>query len=470
MPPLCVDLDGTLVKTDLLHESLIALFRSNPLRLLQALIWLMKGKAHLKQQIASRVQLDIESLPYRKKLLDYLREEKTAGRKIVLATASHKDLAESVAKHLGIFDRVLATADGTNLSGANKQQALCDAFGERGFDYAGNARTDLAVWKYARKAIVVGHSPRLRRQAASVTELDRTFDESSTPWANLFRAMRPHQWLKNFLVFVPLLAAHRVAEIPLAIDAGLAFIAFCLCASSVYLLNDLLDLVADRRHVRKKLRPFAAGDASLSAGCLLSAGLLIAAILIATFISNLFLLVLAAYYVLTLLYSFRLKEIAMLDVVVLAALYTLRIIAGAAAVSISPSFWLLAFSMFLFLSLAMVKRYAELQTLAPQEKTEAHGRGYRLGDQALVRSLGTTSGYLSVLVLALYINSETGAALYRHPHFIWLLCPLMLYWIGHIWFKAYRDEMHDDPLVFATEDWVSRWVVVMAGLVVLAAI
>lgn len=469
-PPLCVDLDGTLVKTDLLHESLIALARGNPLRLLLAMTWLLKGKAHFKAQLAQRTEIDVEVLPYQTDFLDYLRNQKASGRELVLATASHIKPASAVARHLALFDRVLATQDGHNLSGINKQQALVQTFGERGFDYAGNAAVDLKVWAHARKAVVVAASPRLARQAAQLTEVDSVFAASPPRGRALLRALRPHQWLKNLLILVPLLASHRVAELPLLLNTGLAFLAFCLCASSVYLVNDLLDLPADRRHHRKKSRPFAAGDASLLTGSLLALGLLTLAFAVAISVSPLFLMVLSSYYVLTLLYSFRLKQVAMLDVVVLAALYTLRIIAGAAAIAISPSFWLLSFSMFLFLSLAMVKRYAELETLGHQGGTTLQRRGYRLEDQALVRSQGAASGYLSVLVLALYINSEAGAALYREPRFIWLLCPLLLYWIGHIWFKAYRDEMHDDPLVFATRDWTSRGIAVASALVIASAI
>jgi 4-hydroxybenzoate polyprenyltransferase len=254
------------------------------------------------------------------------------------------------------------------------------------------------------------------------------------------------------------------------LNASLAFLSFCLCASGVYLLNDLLDLDADRRHPRKRLRPFASGALPLAAGLIAAPLLGLAAFALALAISKLFALALAGYYVLTLAYSFALKRIAMLDTVVLAALYTIRIIAGTFALRIDVSFWLLAFSMFLFLSLAMIKRYTELRTLLRSGDSRSAGRGYSVDDLPLVQSLGGASGYLAVLVLALYINSTASIALYRHPTVLWLLCPLLLYWISRAWLIAHRGDMHDDPVVFAVSDQTSRLLLALSVIVVIGAI
>lgn len=451
--PLCVDLDGTLVRTDLLIESVVGLLKENPLNLFRLPGWLLRGKAHLKQQIADRVELDVSLLPYNEPLLAYLEEQKSRGRTLVLATATNVKYASQISMHLGLFKEVLASDAQTNLSGNVKRHHLVRAFGEKGFDYAGNADIDLAIWIHARQAILVDTTRGVRRQAEDITEVNREFDSLGSGFFQYLRAMRPHQWLKNLLIFVPLIMAHQVQQPQLLVQAGLAFLAFGLCASSVYLLNDLLDLTDDRRHRTKRHRPLAAGTLPIVHGVLMIPILLFLAFCIALFLPVEFIWVLASYYGVTLAYSLRLKQSPLTDVLVLAGLYTLRIIAGAAAVSIAPSFWLLAFSMFLFFSLALVKRFAELLGLTrEQQEGIVAARGYRVEDLEGLAQSGIASGYLSVLVLALYINSEQVKALYTHPEFIWLLCPLLLYWIGRVWLLARRGQMQEDPVVFAIQD------------------
>ncbi|HSC13273.1 MAG TPA: UbiA family prenyltransferase [Rhodanobacteraceae bacterium] len=465
-----MDLDGTLIRSDLLAESALGLLRRNPLYLLRFGVWLLRGKAHLKREIAQRTSIDVTTLPYEPRVLDWLRSE-TAGRHRVLCTASDSKFAEAVAAHVGGFDEVLASDGERNLSGRNKADTLGERFGERGFDYAGNEARDLHVWSRARRAIVVNAPRALARRAGRVSEVERVFERSSQSWRDWLRALRLHQWLKNLLVFLPLLTAHLVLAPDALLHSTLAFFSFCLCASGVYLLNDLLDLEADRRHPRKRLRPFAAGNLSLTAGLVAAPLLTLAAFALAlTAISKLFALALAAYYALTLAYSFALKRIAMLDTVVLAGLYTIRIIAGTLALRIGVSFWLLAFSMFLFLSLAMIKRYTELRTLLRNGDARTSGRGYAVDDLPLVQSLGGSSGYLAVLVLALYINSTASELLYRRPAVLWLLCPLLLYWISRAWLIAHRGDMHDDPVVFAVSDRTSRLVLALAIIIVIGAI
>lgn len=470
LPPLCVDLDGTLIHSDLLIESALALLARKPWLAFAMLGWLLRGKAHLKRQIADRVSIDPSLLPYNHDLIAWLRQQREV-RQIVLCTASHATLAISVAETADCFDEVMASDGKTNLSGSNKAKALIRRFGERGFDYAGNAHIDLAIWKHSRGAIVVEEGQRLSRQAARLCAVERRFERPAATLKIWLKALRIHQWTKNMLVFLPLLAAHRMFDLQAVIHVALAFLCFGLCASSVYLTNDLLDLPSDRQHHRKRHRPFAAGHLPLAAGPVVAIALLIAGfVLAALLLPWMFILVLAGYYVLTTAYSFRLKRVVMLDVVVLALLYTTRILAGASALDAPPSFWLLAFSMFIFLSLAMVKRYTELLGAQKAGKVKASGRGYDVNDIPLIQSLGGSSGYLAVLVLALYIDSTASSALYRHPHYLWLLCPLLLYWISRTWAIAHRGIMHDDPVVFAVMDNTSRLLLVIAAIIVASAI
>jgi 4-hydroxybenzoate polyprenyltransferase len=419
--PLCVDLDGTLIRSDLLLESLLLLLKRNPWYLLRALGWLFRGKAAFKAQIARRVELDPAALPYNREFLDWLRVQRQAGRTLWLCSASNERLANRVAAYLNLFDGVVAGDDANNLAGRHK---------------AANE-----------------YSPSQGR-----------------PVRAFFRALRPHQWAKNVLVLVPLLAAHHLTVAGSLVNGLLGVVAFCLCASSVYIINDLLDLNADRSHPRKSKRPFACGDLSIRTGLILAPALFLIAASLAVLLPERFIEVFATYYVITIAYSLFLKGRVIVDALTLAGLYTLRVIAGAAAVSVPLSFWLLLFSVFLFLSLAFVKRFAELDGLRRQQRLSAVGRGYIVGDLPILQSLGSAAGYLSVLVLALYINSPEIQSLYHHPKVIWMLCVLMLYWVSHIWMKAQRGEMHDDPVVFAFKDRISIAVASLAALTVLIAV
>ena len=457
--PLCVDLDGTLVRSDLLIESLFALLKRNLFYLLLLPWWLLGGKARFKAEIAARVELEPGLLPYREDLLAYLRQQRAAGRRLVLATASHIRSAEAVALHLGLFDGVLASDARRNLSGTLKLARLEQEFGPRGFAYAGDSRVDLPIWARAGAMVLVAVPPRLQGAAERLgTPVERVFQAPSGQGPALYaQALRINQWVKNLLLFVPLAMAHRLQEPALLGQALLAFVSFCLCASSVYLLNDLLDLPADRRHPSKRRRPFASGALAPARGLLLIPLLLLLSFALALALPWAFAAFLGLYYLGTLAYSLWLKGGALIDVLTLAGLYTLRILAGAAAVAVTPSFWLLAFSMFLFLSLALVKRYIEIATLAQPGQAPGFGRGYRAEDLPLLSQFGTTSGYLAVLVLALYINGDNVQALYSHPELIWLLCPLLLYLISRTWLLAARGELHEDPVVFALRDRRSQW-------------
>jgi 4-hydroxybenzoate polyprenyltransferase/phosphoserine phosphatase len=459
-PVLCVDLDGTLVATDLLHESLVRGVKRSPWTLVRCAGWLASGRARLKEGLAADCEVEAHLLPYREEVVTFLREEHARGRRIVLATASWSTLASQVAGHLGLFDQVLATSAQGNLKGSAKARALVAAFGERGFDYVGDSRADFEVWRHARKAYAVG--PVARAMPGDI-RVERVFAVASSGWRAALRAMRPHQWTKNLLVFVPLLAAHRLADAGSVLAALQGFAAFCLAASSAYLLNDLADLGADRAHARKRSRPLAAGELSIAAGALLAIACLAGSFLAAWSLPRGFGAWLAAYVALTLLYSFALKRRAVVDVITLAGLYTIRIVAGAFAIAVALSFWLLAFSMFLFFSLALVKRYAELLGPASGGEAALPGRGYIPGDREVVLALGTASGMMSALVLALYMNGDTVLTLYSHPGALWLLCPLLLYWIARVWLIAARGRMDDDPVLFAARDATSYFVAAAAS-------
>lgn len=471
-PPLVVDLDGTLVKTDLLAETANQFVLTQPLRCFKLLIWLMQGKSTLKSHLAHNTSVDVSALPYNEAVVTWLKQEKAQGRSIVLATASHRVLAEEVADHLSLFDEVLATDGSTNLKADAKRAALVAKYGEKGFDYVGNDWADLPVWQSAAQAHVVSRSGSLIDAVRRHDNLGQVFSDGKPSLAQaLLKAMRPHQWMKNLLVFIPLLAAHRYGDAGSVLQALLAFAAFGLTASSVYLLNDLVDVADDRQHARKRQRPFAAGHLSLLHGWLAWPLLLVCAFTLAAAALPLrFTLSLSAYFVLTVAYSLRLKQIPMVDVLTLAGLYTLRIIAGAAAIAVPLTFWLLSFSMFLFLSLAFIKRYSELKTARQNGQTKAlRGRGYTSQDLELVANLGGSAGYTGVLVLALYIQDAHTANLYATPKAIWLACPLLLYWISRAWLIAHRGKMHDDPIVFALKDRVSWAVAALFAAVFVAA-
>jgi 4-hydroxybenzoate polyprenyltransferase/phosphoserine phosphatase len=468
--PIVVDMDGTLIATDTLVEVGVLLLKRNPLNAVRMLGWLTHGKAWLKARVAEEATLDVAHLPYRPQVLEYLQTARAQGRRIVLATAADTRVAHQVAARLGLFDTVLASDGTLNLAGEQKRRRLVTEYGEKGFDYVGNAAPDLTVWRSARSAVVVGGSAALRRRVAEVTEHSQVIEGSEASLSDYLKALRVHHWLKNLLLFMPLAASHQINELTSLAHIVLAFCAFSLCASGVYLLNDLMDLEADRHHPHKRERPIPSGRVSLKvvlAGLpvLLSAGLGLSLVLSWAFVA-----VMGGYLVLNLAYSLRLKAVPILDVLVLAGLYTLRLIAGSVATAVWLSTWLLAFSMFLFMSLALVKRYAELMAMRAVEGTRAKARGYRLDDAELLAALGGGAGYLAVLVLALYINSDTGHALYDHPHVLWAVCVLLLYWISYLWLMAHRKCMDDDPLIFAVRDPVSRVLMALMALAVIIAI
>lgn len=466
--PLCVDLDGTLTPVDTLHENLLGLVRQAPAALLLLPVWLGAGKAQLKRHVASRAAFDAANLPLNAPLVAWLESEHRAGRRILLVTAADAAIADAVAAEVPLFDEVIASNGKDNLSAESKRAMLVARFGEKGFDYVGNERADEPVWGSARKAIVVGGAAQVGR-ARRVADVERTFPAPRPSLTLWLKAIRLHQWVKNVLIFLPALLAHKILEPAIFVECVLGYIAFGLCASSVYLVNDMFDLAADRQHPRKSRRAFASGALAVRSGALVATTLLVSAVLLAFYVRWQFAAVLGGYYVLTWAYSLRLKRAALVDVITLAGLYTVRIIAGAAATLIPVSFWLLAFSVFIFLSLGFVKRYTELDDARRANKMKTHGRGYTAADLPLLMNLGIAAGYSTVVVVALYINSADSQVLYRHNKPLWLVCPLLLYWISRVWLLTTRGQMNDDPVVFAIRDKISLLVFGLLCAIVLIA-
>ena len=468
--PLCVDLDGTLIRTDSLIETTALFIKQRFLMTTLFPFWLMGGRSRFKDEIAARTELDAAYLPYEVIVLDAIRKARAAGRKVILCTGANYRYAQAVADHLKLFDDVIASSASNNLTGTKKQQALTEQFGKGGYDYIGNDSKDIPAFLHARRSYLVSPTPSLRRKQSSLPKAQIMVPAKMPSPGVYISQLRLHQWLKNILIFMALLSSQNFDNIEAILAASIGFIAFGFCASSVYILNDLMDLPVDRRHPRKKKRPFASGSIPSHHGLLLIPVLAGTGFALASFLPVEFLLILVLYYFISFNYNLWAKNLAVLDTLFLAGLYTLRVIAGAAAISVVPSFWLLAFSMFFFLSLAMAKRYAELINLDLDSKKHIPGRQYSKVDLYTIMSQGAASGYASILVLALYINSDEVLNNYSHPEVIWLTCPLLLYWINKLWLNSQRGEMYDDPLVWAIENRVSRSITVIFVLLLLLAI
>jgi 4-hydroxybenzoate polyprenyltransferase len=464
--PLCVDLDGTLIKTDCLIEGILSILsrRNGVANFLKVLTW---SRAGLKGNVAALADYSPELLPYNAELITYLREMKAKGHSIILATAADAKVAQMVADYVGLFDDVIASDGINNLKGEAKARELVRRFGKNGFSYAGNDRTDLSVWLEADGIVIVNASSGVARKTRSLGTVVAEFQDQPPKLITALRAMRPHQWVKNLLVFVPLLTSQSFSDWPGLLGALVMFASFCAAASGIYLVNDLMDLEADRRHPRKRKRPFASGALALPFGIGLSALLLALSIVLAGAAGAVHMVL--TYAVISLTYSLALKQYPVLDVFILAVLYTLRIVAGGVASLHPASLWLLAFAGFLFLSLALVKRCGEL----PRESHDSHvinvRRGYSVADRPLLVMFGVASAFSSSVVLALYVGSSTAFQLYPLPEVLWSLVPLGLFWQLRLWLSTERGKMHDDPIVYASRDWVSRLVAIGAVAIVLLA-
>ena len=454
--PLVVDVDGTLVATDLLQEAALQIVASHPLHAFRIPLWLASGKSNLKIQLANRVNPGIETVPLREEVIALIRNTQAAGRPVYLASASDVRYIEELAKRIGGITGVFGTDSSVNLSGHAKADRLVAAFGAQGYDYVGDAPIDFAVWRNARRPLVVAHS------AAFAASVLKTFPEAeiiarARPTLRSYvAALRVHQWAKNVLIFVPMIAGHQFDRETIT-ATFLAFLCFCFAASSAYVINDLLDLPGDRDHPRKSNRPFAAGKIPITHGLVLAILLMVGSFAVSLWLPWRFTGVLSVYVACTLGYSLLLKRKLLIDVIMLGGLYTLRIFGGLAATDAHQTQWLLMFSLFLFLSLAIVKRCSELVANRALGKAEARGRGYRVKDLDVLLPLGAAAGYGAVFVVTLYLSSPEMAALYTHPNRLWLACPLLLFWISRMLLKANRGDIHDDPVTFALTDKVS-WI------------
>jgi 4-hydroxybenzoate polyprenyltransferase len=467
---LVVDLDHTLIATDTLLESVLLYLKSYPHRFFLLLGWLLRGKSYFKDQLAQRVCPEPATLPYRREVLEYIGKARDSGTPVILATASHHRIADGVAAHLGLFSAVLASDAETNLSGRRKLNAVLARTGKRPFAYVGDAAVDIPLWEAADTAVLIEPTSRILRRLKGHPRLNILLSKHRPGRLRTWiKALRIHQWAKNLLVFLPAIMAHRVAEPAIVLHLLLAFLSLSLMASSVYLLNDLLDLEDDRQHLKKKYRPLAAGTFSIRTALCLMPIFLISSYTIALLLLPLpFSFSLIIYLLLTSLYSFILKQKIIIDIILLATLYTFRVIVGALAVNILVSSWLLAFSMFFFLSLALMKRYSEL-LMMHESLEQIPGRGYMRSDCETTMASGIASGQLSLLVFALFMNSRHMQELYGKPELLWLVLPVLFYWITRMWMIAHRGEMIEDPIVFTIKDPTSYVALGIIILLLLAA-
>jgi 4-hydroxybenzoate polyprenyltransferase/phosphoserine phosphatase len=466
--PLVVDVDGTLVATDLLHEAALHFAAHRPWEALRLPLWLAEGKARFKERLADAADPGIDSVPLRPEVLALIREAQEQGRPVYLASASDRRYIEALARRVGGIDGVFATDGAVNLAGANKADQLVRAFGRGGYDYVGDMPVDFPVWEAARKPLVVARSAAFANRVQAAFPAAEIVARPRPALRSYIRAVRPHQWVKNILLFLPMLAGHRFGADTL-LPTALGFVCFCMAASSAYLLNDLLDLQGDRDHPRKRYRPFAAGAIPVLHGVALSALLMAGAFLLSLPLPLRFTEILGLYVLGTLSYSLVLKRKVLIDVVVLSGLYTIRVYGGLSAVDVQQTPWLMMFSLFLFLSLAFVKRCSELIAYGAQGRTDLVGRSYRTGDLSVLLPLGAAAGYGAVFVVALYASSPDVMELYYHPHRLWLICPLLIYWISRVLVLCNRGELHDDPVIFAMRDKVSWALGVCVAAIVLAA-
>jgi len=468
LKPLVVDLDGTLVRSDLLVESAFAHLGHDPLRVVGLLSAARRGKAALKADIAAKTEIDVSHLPYDEDVVSLIRQRRAAGNQVYLASASNERYVRAVADHLGLFDGWFASNDKENLSSASKARRLVEAFGEGGFDYVGNGRADLAVWTVASQRIAVRISPVVRSQLMDIDRDATVFENAIDRTRAWIKLLRVHQWAKNALVFVPLMTARRFDLLAFAEAIG-AFFAFSLAASAMYILNDVIDLDADRKHPSKKHRPLAAGSVPIVTAMALIPALLVVAFIGALAIAPALAAVLLAYVMLTTAYTFLLKRKMLVDVLTLASLYTIRVVGGAVAISVPLSEWLLGFSIFIFTALALIKRYVELAARLDKDLSNPTNRNYRKSDLDIVAALAAGASFNAVTVFALYISSDVVRPLYRHPEALWLICLILMYWLARALLMAHRRLMPDDPIVFALRDWNSYVALGLIGLILIGA-
>lgn len=461
---LVCDLDECLIKSDALYEQWISLIKTKPLFFFVSLLWLLKGKSYFKNQVAKHTAIHAHLLPYRAEVIDVIKSYRAQNKgQVILASASPQPWIQAVANHLGLFDHSIGSSEDKNLKGSKKLQAIKEVIGNKSFSYIGDHMVDLALWQESAEIIAVNPSQPLKIKIQALNKPTKIITDKKNQWRLMFKQIRPHQWVKNALVFLPALAGHKVFETDVLLKCLIAFAGFSLSASFVYVLNDLLDLPADRNHHTKKLRPFASGNLSIKWGVFLLPSLLAGIVFFASLLPLPFAAWISTYLVLNIAYSLYLKQSVVVDIIILSMMYTLRIFAGSAAASVPVSEWLLSFSTLFFFSLACVKRYTEI--IRSKNKITLDGRGYRQVDHPIIQSLGVGSGLLSILIILLYLQSTEVRALYKNPQSLWYATPILLFWISRIWLLTNRDEIHDDPVVFAVKDKVSWFCFALLGLI-----
>ena len=452
LQPLCVDLDGTLVFTDTLHESLILLLKNNPLFIFLLPLWVLKGKAYFKDQIAKRVNITAELLPYNKSVLEYIKERTEQGVKAYLVTASHQSVADAVAKHLGLFTEQFGSSDSSNYKGTKKTALLNEKFGRGQYDYIGNDKADLSVWTDSANAVVASHNNGLLRKAKAINaNASQLKSDTKARPISYLKMMRIHQWIKNVLILLPLLLSHAITDLDKILQVCYGFFLFSFAASGIYIFNDLFDLNNDRAHPKKSKRQLASGEVPIARGFILGTLLWSISLIVSLIYFEILFLLIVGYIVLNFLYSTVLKKLVLIDVVVLAGFYTIRIIIGSVMTGADLSFWLLTFSLFVFFSLALVKRYSEI-AFHTKDNTGVRGRGYHSEDELITTILGVASGLMSVLVMALYIHDPHTQQLYSNTNWLWFTIPVLLYWMSRLWLLAHRRLITDDPMLFALKD------------------
>ncbi len=464
--PLVVDLDGTLINTDLLYEAAVLLFKKNPIYIFKCLLWLLKSKAYFKNEVFKRVDLQYQLLPFNNEVVGFLQKEFAVGRRIILATASPLSCAVEVAKVQPLFSQVYGTENNINLKGVNKLNLLVKEFGNGNFDYIGNAKPDLVIFASCRYAYLVNATSGVERSAKKLCNLKNIWGSARATVKDYVKAIRVYQWIKNLLLFVPLVTSHSLQSVNLLTTSFFAFLAFNLVASAGYLLNDLLDISSDRRHPRKQFRPVASGKIPAANALLIAIVFLAGGLFFAATLNLFFFAVLLFYFFTSFSYSLFLKKKVLYDVFILAFLYSIRVFAGAVVIDVALSFWLIAFSTFIFLSLAFVKRYSELMQINDAPDLKNRGRGYAVEDLGLLQVMGVASGFLAVVVFSLYINSPEVTQLYSKPKILWAISFLFLFWVSRIWLFTTRGKMTDDPIVFAIKDITSYVIFLFTGILI----
>ena len=461
--PLFVDLDGTLLKTDILFEEILILLKRNIFYCLALLFWLARGRAYLKFQLSKRVDMPVESLPVNTEFLRYLHMQKKENRELILISGSNQKSVDEVNNHMKLFDSTFGSDENVNLTSRAKLKKIEMLTKGKPFSYAGNSREDTVIWNKASQAVIVNCKVKTINSKNFKNVL--SFAPPEPALGQLFRSVRPHQWLKNLLVFIPLILSHQLSNTGLISVLLVTFISFSLCASSVYLMNDLFDLSHDRNHLTKFNRPFASGSLSVVTGLIAAPCLFVLGAITAVYLPINFLIIFLIYGLINFAYSFHLKNIFMLDVVILAFLYTLRIMAGAESIEVQTTSWLLGFSFSLFLGLALVKRVAELFNIISAGKTKIEGRAYHKEHMNFLKYTGIFSSAIAIGIFAFYITDPKTTELYAEPLILWAIFPLISYLLFRIWKTALRGEMSEDPVLFALTDHISQIIVACCGVI-----